>query len=89
MVREGSSFDIPWYNYFTSKNTFIGSLGNFRYRLAPKEDRLEASVWHGKLRYDLSEMAAVEEFSLDQEGLDQALAWLEEQLAHDRQGRSR
>lgn len=80
MIRPGSSFDVPWYNYFTSKNTFFGSLGDFRYRLAPVEGELEAAVWHGKLRYDLSEIKARQTFPLDQEGLDQALAWLEEQL---------
>ncbi|MDD2956211.1 MAG: hypothetical protein PHD67_07840 [Oscillospiraceae bacterium] len=82
MIRENSLFDIPRLDYFQFWNEFTGSWQGFNYRLMPEkgeEPCLKASVWQGLWCSSKSEMAAEQAFPLTEEGLEQMIAWLEEQ----------
>lgn len=82
MVRSGSSFDIPMFNYF-EHNAFFGSNAGFRFQLKPlkEEKALVAEAWTDGLCRELCTVTAEEQFPLSPEGLEEALGWLEEQFS--------
>lgn len=79
---------LPTLHSFAMNNIYTGSVGLFRFRIAPnivmatkKEVDMEASsmkaeCWHGLLCYEKSQMEAEETFPMSQEGRDAMLAWL-------------
>ncbi len=71
-----SLFSLLPLDYFTSGNSYTGSLHNFNYKLTPKE-QLCAQVWYGKMCSEKSEIAAEEQFPLSNEGIALLLQWLE------------
>lgn len=73
-------FDLPTIEYFINKNIYIGSLGEFQYKLEPSGDELKAFVWHGILCFEKSDVACEATFPLepDGSGLLKAIEWLKE-----------
>ena len=82
MIRNGSSFDIPMFNYF-EHNAFLGSRDGFRFRLNPLEEEkvLAAEIWTDGLCRELCTITAEEQFPLSSDGLEEALVWLEKQFS--------
>lgn len=81
-IRE--KFMIPVLLFFINKNEFVGSLGEFRYKLIPdnKEKTITAIVWHGTLCLEKSEIAAQEVFPMDENdttGYENMCAWVNEE----------
>ena len=78
-IRE--KFMIPVLLFFENKNEFVGSKGEFRYKLIPdtKEKTLTAIIWLGKFCLEKSEIFAKSEFVLDEEGYNSMCKWMEEQ----------
>ncbi|MBQ8687072.1 MAG: hypothetical protein IJ512_00830 [Ruminococcus sp.] len=78
-------FDIPKLYYFQSKNVFTGSKNNtFNYKITPGET-LKVQLWHGMFCSEKAEIEQEQEFSLDQPGFDEMIAWLEEQYEKESQ----
>lgn len=78
MIKRTDVFNINFYK----KERFSGSLGRMRYRIAKKEEEdkknLQVTVWPGPYNYDTTEdsLKTEEEFSFDNEGLDQVVDYL-------------
>jgi hypothetical protein len=79
MVRENSVFDLPLLDYFQFGNEFTGSWQGFQYKIVPEEGLLKAAVWEGPWCSEKSRMTAEEGFPLTGEGLEDMIAWLEQQ----------
>ena len=83
---------LPTLHTFAMKNLFTGSLGLFRFRVAPnvvmatpKEVDFEQSTmfveyWHGLYCYEKSEMEGSETFPLTEEGRLEMIRWLESKI---------
>ena len=83
---------LPTLHTFAMKNLFTGSLGLFRFRVAPnvvmatpKEVDFEQSTmfveyWHGLYCYEKSEMEGSETFPLTEEGRWEMIRWLESKI---------
>lgn len=83
---------IPTLHTFAMDNTFTGSCGHFRFRIAPnvvkktpKEVDMEASsitaeFWHGLFCYEKSEMEGKETFPMTEEGRAAMKQWLESNI---------
>ena len=67
-------------SYFENGNIFHGSCEGMRFRLAPEEEALKGYLWHGDLCFDLCQPEETATFPLSQEGLDLAVAWLEQHV---------
>lgn len=82
---------LPTLHTFAMDNIFTGSMGLFRFRIAPqivkvnqKEVNLEessmlAEFWHGPFCYEKSRMEGAKTFPMSQEGREQMLQWLQQQ----------
>ena len=80
---------VPTLHTFAMNNIFTGSLGLFRFRIAPnvvkktpKEVDMEASTitaefWHGEYCYEKSEMEGKADFPMTEQGRVDMKAWLE------------
>lgn len=85
MVKEQ---DILNFNFFAYKGIFTGSSKDFRYRMKKdtvkkgedEETVLRAWCWKGLYCFDKTpeEIIQVKDFSFDEEGRKQAIAWLNE-----------
>ncbi|MBQ0135672.1 MAG: hypothetical protein KBS43_02940 [Oscillospiraceae bacterium] len=82
-----SKIYLPRFDYMCQKNTYVGSVGTFRYRLSPlKKDDIEnvflASFYHNNCYEVELEAGRVteKEFEYSQEGIDAAEAWFVLQL---------
>ena len=82
--------EIQKLTFFTEGNTFTGSRTKdpatgamLRYLVRPnaEEARLEAFTWREDLCFERAHDKLQKEVPLSEEGLEQALAWLEEQYA--------
>ena len=81
---------IPTLHTFANNNIFTGSYGQLRFKVTPtivmktpKEVDMEASsmkaeYWHGLYCYEKSEIEAVHEFPLSDEGRQSMYQWLKE-----------
>ena len=81
-----NSIEIPTLLFWENGNSWYGSLGNARFFLEPETlegqgSQLSAQLWRGPLAMDQSEILATAAFSVSEEGLAQAAAWLEGQAA--------
>lgn len=86
------SLYIPTLHSFAMKNPFTGSCGLFRFRIVPKvtmktpkEVDMEASsivaeYWHGQFCYEKSEIEAMQEFPMSEDGRTEMLRWLESNI---------
>ena len=80
---------LPTLHWFAMTNTFSGSCGEFRFMVKPnvimatpkevdfEQSTITAEFWHGKLCYELSEMAGQETFPLSEAGRQAMKDWLE------------
>lgn len=85
---ENEEFYLPTLHSFAMNNIYTGSVGLFRFRIAPnvimatkKEVDMEASsmkveCWHGMLCYEKSQMEAEETFPMSEEGRENMKSWL-------------
>lgn len=85
---ENEELYLPTLHSFAMNNIYTGSVGLFRFRIAPtivmatkKEVDMEASsmkaeYWHGLFCYEKSQMEGEETFPMSQEGRSAMLAWL-------------
>ena len=83
---------LPTLHTFAMNNTFTGSCGNLRFRIAPQVEMLTpkevdmekssilAEVWHGPFCYEKSEMEAQATFPMSEQGRLDLKAWLESNL---------
>ena len=83
---------LPTLHWFANKNTFSGSCGNFRYMIKPNvvmatpkevdftQSTIVCEYWHGKLCYELSEMEDKKEFPMTEEGRQNMMDWLLENI---------
>lgn len=72
------SFTILPLEYFTFKNMFSGSKGNFNYKIIPKEN-FHLLIWYGKNCSAKSEIVAEADFPLEEESRPLICDWLDEQ----------
>ncbi len=78
---------IPTLLFWENQNTWYGSKGNARFYI--RTDTMEGQdgrflfieVWRGPLTKQLSEILATTAFPVSETGLEQTVAWLEEQAA--------
>ena len=83
---------IPTLHTFAMKNLFTGSYGQLRFRIKPdvvmatpkevdfSQSTIFVEYWHGLYCYEKSEMEGSETFPMTEEGREQMIAWLEEQI---------
>ena len=83
---------LPTLHTFAMNNVFTGSCGMFRFRAKPNvvmatpkevdftQSTIKVEFWHGLFCYEKSEMEGEKEFPLTEEGRDQMLAWLTENI---------
>lgn len=69
-------FDIPQLSYFSFGNIFTGSRGNLSYKISPGDD-IRVQIWHGRLCSDLAQIEEEKSFSMSEEGLQEAIRYLE------------
>ena len=82
-----NSIEIPTLLFWENGNSWYGSLGNARIILKPETlegqgSQLSAQLWRGPLAMDQSEIIAAAAFTVSEEGLDQATAWLVGKASH-------
>ena len=79
---------IPTLLFWENKNTWYGSKGLARFFIktasVEQEDgqsalMLEIELWRGPLSKEFSEVIATASFPVSEAGLEQTVAWLEEQ----------
>ncbi len=80
---------IPTLLAFANNNTFTGSCGKLRFRIAPEvimatpkevdmsQSTIHCELWHGDLCYELSRMEKKQSFPMSEEGRAELKAWLE------------
>ena len=83
---------IPTLHTFAMGNVFTGSHGDLRFKISPevvkksaKEVDFEASsifveVWHGLYCYEKSEIQAKKQFPMSDEGRNEILSWLRDNI---------
>lgn len=77
-MAKHESFTILPLEYFTFKNMFSGSKGNFNYKIIPKEN-FHLLIWYGKNCSAKSEIVAEADFPLEEESRSLICDWLDEQ----------
>ncbi len=77
-MAKHESFTILPLEYFTFKNMFSGSKGNFNYKIIPKEN-FHLLIWYGKNCSAKSEIVAEADFPLEEESRPLICDWLNEQ----------
>lgn len=87
-----SELFIPTLHTFAMKNIFTGSVGMLRFRAepkvtmkTPKEVDFENSFifvefWHGLYCYEKSEMEGSATFPMSEQGREEMIAWLKQQI---------
>ncbi len=73
------AFTILPLEYFSFKNSFSGSRGEFNYKITPK-DNFHLICWYGKNCSAKSEIVAETDFPLEEESRPLICQWLEEQF---------
>ena len=84
-MAKPNDFDIPRIYYFESKNIFTGSRKDFNFRIVPKDEELQVTIWHGFICSELTEPEASASFALSTEGHEEMLRWLEERYQNGRE----
>ncbi len=79
-MAKNEPFTILPLEYFTYKNPYSGSCGNFNYKITPKEN-FQLIVWYGKFCSAKSEIIASVEFPLEEDSRPLICQWLDEQYA--------
>ncbi len=78
-MAKHEAFTILPLEYFSFKNSFSGSRGEFNYKIVPK-DGFHLSCWYGKNCSAKSEIVAEADFPLEEESRPLVCQWLEEQF---------
>lgn len=79
-TREKSRyFEIPTLSYFESGNYTTGSAKPFNYRIDLIGESFHVKIWYGQLCSELSEAAAVSDFSGGESGYREMILWLDGQ----------
>lgn len=73
-----SRIEIRGLDFFKSSNVFTGSAGEFRFRIAPEDGALKAYAYMTYC-FEKAQDVRSESFPLDEDGLVQLTAWLEQQ----------
>ena len=68
MLKFGQ-WDLPGLDYFQSKNPFIGSKGELRFKLVPSEEGLTLYIWFGEKCFEKSEIEIEKQFEPCEESL--------------------
>lgn len=83
---------IPTLHTFAMNNIFTGSMGLFRFRAAPEiimatpkevdfeKSSIKVEFWHGLYCYEKSTMEGEQVFPLTEQGREEMIAWLEENV---------
>ena len=83
---------IPTLHTFAMKNLFTGSCGMLRFRIKPEvvmatpkevdfdQSSIFVEYWHGLYCYEKSEMEGSHTFPMTEEGRNDLLAWLKDQI---------
>ena len=83
---------VPTLHTFAMNNIFTGSMGLFRFRAAPEiimatpkevdfeKSSIKAEFWHGLYCYEKSTMEGEKVFPLTDQGREDMIAWLEENI---------
>lgn len=83
---------IPTLHTFAMKNEFTGSRGLFRFRVKPDvvmatpkevdfaQSTLVCEFWHGLFCYEKSTVEGKKSFPMTENGREEMLAWLEENI---------
>ena len=77
-----SKIEIPTLLFWENGNSWYGSCGSARFFIRPEspegqEKQLSIQFWQGPMSMELSEILATAAFPICEEGLVQAVAWLE------------
>ena len=81
---------IPTLLFWENKNSWYGSKGLCRFYIkttqveleeGKTENQLQIEVWKGPLSKEFCETISTAAFPVSEEGLEQTVAWLEEQAA--------
>lgn len=76
---------LPVLSHFQNENIWIASDGKLRYQVSPvtvekedgtKEELLIGETWEGPWSWEFSEIEAVEEFPMTDDGIEELRAWL-------------
>ena len=83
---------IPTLHTFAMKNTFTGSCGMLRFKIVPNvqmatpkevdfdNSSITAEYWHGIFCYEKSIVEGTETFPMTEEGREEMIAWLKENI---------
>jgi len=83
---------IPTLHTFAMNNIFTGSCGAFRFRAKPNvvmatpkevdftQSTIFVEFWHGLFCYEKSTMEGEKTFPLTEEGREEMIAWLKENI---------
>ncbi len=77
MLKFGQ-WDLPGLDYFISKNPFIGSKDELRFKLVPNDDELTLLIWFGEKCFEKSTIEIEENFELCEESLYKVNEYLTE-----------
>lgn len=81
-------FNYPYYpmQWYKNKNPVSGNAGQFNYKVLRDGDQLVAWCWMGFWCMEKTQDVTEQRFDFSEEGLAQAIAWLEQQFnQHSRQ----
>jgi hypothetical protein len=83
---------LPTLHTFAMKNIFTGSCGLFRFRAKPNvvmatakevdfaQSTIQVEYWHGLFCYEKSTMEGERTFPMTEEGREEMLNWLQENI---------
>ena len=86
------NFYLPTLHWFAMKNPFSGSHGAFRYFIRPNvvmatakevdfaQSTIHVEFWHGLYCYEKSTMEGEKTFPLTEEGREEMIVWLKENI---------
>ncbi len=70
--------ELPNTEYFSYRNIYTGSVGDFRYRIEPVDSQLKVYTY-AIYCYEAAETIATYEAALDDDGIEKIRVWLTEQ----------
>lgn len=83
-------WDFPLLEHYVNGGEYTGSVSikpgsactepDFRYRFAPDATLIRTWVWYGPLCFTASEMYAEGEFHMDEDGIQDANQWIQDQF---------
>ncbi len=69
---------LPTLSHWTHRNPWTGSVSLARYQVLPRkeEDVLDATMWQGPLRLELSQPETTAQFPMSDQGIEALRQWL-------------